>query len=85
MTTALESFEYPWDVETSMALWPGSTIVCQVLFRIKQLFAATQTLLAGAAAAQILAMSDAAEPEHQPLPVSVTPFLPEEMDTRELV
>lgn len=43
MTIALENFEYPWDVETSMALWLGSTIVCQVLFRIKQLFAATQT------------------------------------------
>lgn len=35
---------------------------------------ATQTLVAGAAAAQILAMGDAAEPEHQPMLISVTPF-----------
>lgn len=78
-TVALWNFEYPWDVETSMALLPGTMIVCQVLFRVRQLFAAaqtlwrgtvaTQTLVAGAAGAQPLAVSDAVEPEHQPRPV----------------
>ncbi|GAB0204503.1 hypothetical protein GRJ2_002915900 [Grus japonensis] len=84
ITIALENVEYPWDVQTSMLLLLGLLNVVRVSFRVKQLLknitqrstpmrstAATQTPAIGTVATQSLVTSAAAEPENQPIQVSV--------------